>query len=183
MRKQQTFTVALALAVSLNAVSASAGTAEDCVEIRDRAARLECFDQVFPRRKDGSPPAPEAEDSAQDAPVVVAPPPDRPASEPAPAQPAPDERQAGERRFGLPGLGGLFDRGETQSITSRVVAVRQRDKQKMVFLLENDQIWIQVSPRDVPIEEGDMVTVSSTLMGGHMLRTAHGVTTRVNRIR
>lgn len=182
MRSRSILTALISLCAGAAWVSAQAETVEDCIEIQDRTDRLACFDRVFPRRKTASE-TPAAEAPKESEPVVVtAPVTPPPESASRPSEPE-AERAKRERRFGLPELGGLFGERNHESITSRIVAVRARDKQKMVFLLENDQIWIQANPRDVPIEEGELVTVSSTLTGGHMLRTEHGVSTRVNRIR
>ena len=60
-----------------------------------------------------------------------------------------------------PFLGGIFDRKEQISLNSRIKAVRDQDKQRMAFMLENDEIWIQTSPRNLPFKEGDDVTIKS----------------------
>ena len=79
-------------------------------------------------------------------------------------------------------LSRLFNRGDKVEIESRVAALRARDKQRMVFLLENGEMWMQTSPRDLPIKKGDALTIKSGLMGGYVMRTEHGVSTRVHRI-
>ncbi len=78
--------------------------------------------------------------------------------------------------------GGLFDSPKVD-LTSTIVAIRRGDQQKMVFLLDNDQIWMQSKPRALPFEEGDTVTVKSGFVGGYFLRKESGLGTRVQRIR
>ena len=53
----------------------------------------------------------------------------------------------------------------------------------MVFLLDNDEIWLQVEPRDLPFHEGDTVTIKNGFFGGYFMRTENRVSTRVSRIR
>ena len=52
----------------------------------------------------------------------------------------------------------------------------------MVFRLANEQIWMQSSPRRLPIHKGDEVTISPGTVGGFIMRTERGVATRVQRI-
>ncbi len=52
-----------------------------------------------------------------------------------------------------------------------------------MFLLENDQIWLQEAPRSLPFDEGDEVRVKSAKLGGYMLSNERGVSTRVRRIK
>jgi|GEM_PF-469134 len=81
------------------------------------------------------------------------------------------------------GLGAIFGRKKTKAgISSRIKALRRRDRQRMVFLLENGEFWMQTSPRDLPIKEGDSVTIKSGMLGGHILRTENNVSTRVHQI-
>lgn len=68
-------------------------------------------------------------------------------------------------------------------LASTIKAVRRPDKQKMVFLLENDQVWLQDSPRPLPIREGQQVTIKSGRLGGHILTAENGASTRVRRVK
>lgn len=81
------------------------------------------------------------------------------------------------------GSGGILSRKAKVNFKSAVKALRARDKQRMVFLLENGEVWMQSAPRNLPIKEGDDVTIKSGLMGGYIMRTGKGVSTRVNRIK
>lgn len=67
-------------------------------------------------------------------------------------------------------------------VASTIAGVRYREQQKMVFRLANGQIWIQAAPRLLRIREGDAVTIERGSVGGHLLRTADGTTTRVRRL-
>jgi len=74
----------------------------------------------------------------------------------------------------------LFDFGKKIEISATIVDLLNRDKQRMVFKLDNDQIWIQTSPRNLPIKKGDNVTILSATMGGFIMRTDRGLSTRVS---
>jgi len=76
----------------------------------------------------------------------------------------------------------MFDR-ESIKITATIKEVIDKDRKKMVFLLDNDQIWLQTSPRNLPIRQNDKVTIKSGFIGGYILRNGKGTSTRVERIR
>ena len=67
--------------------------------------------------------------------------------------------------------------------TSTLKAVRVGDQQKMVFLLANDEVWLQNSPRQLPFEKGDEVRIKSGTIGGYIMRNTNGTSTRVRRIK
>ena len=182
------------LALMLWSVNAAhAQSTPDCSEIRDAEERLRCFDKQYPaaERIESEPIKSKVAEPA--APEPVAPPvAKRKESIEAEAQNAKSSQQAPSTQqledddddadsFGRK-LGGFFSKPTAGDLQSRVKTVRRRDRQKMVFLLENDQIWIQISPRDVPINVGDIVTIKNTRFGGYMLRTEGGTSTRVSRI-
>ena len=79
--------------------------------------------------------------------------------------------------------GGLLDYKEDVDITTTIAAIRSRDQQKMVFRLANDQIWMQSSPRNLPFNVGDEVTIKSGTIGGYIMRNKGGTSTRVERIK
>ena len=153
----------------------------DCAQIEDARERLACFDQKYPRdpdkpnvvpgtRIESSAPRPRAAQQSTD---------DRQA----PYEPQAERREEpAEDRRGFPS-GGLLDARDDVNISSTIAAVRFRDKQKMVFRLENGQIWMQSSPRDLPIRVGDAVTIKSGTIGGYILSVDGGVSTRVQRIK
>ncbi len=161
-------------------------SASNCSQISDRAARLDCFDREFPALE--LTPAPAESESviapqtqqaagstAQQA-AEVSP----PAANPEPsAVPAKESKHSsfGER------LGNLFRASEKESISASIKAVRRGSQQKMVFLLDNDQIWLQSSPRSLPLATGDEVTIKQGSIGGFIMRNKKGVSTRVSRIK
>jgi hypothetical protein len=53
----------------------------------------------------------------------------------------------------------------------------------MVFLLANDQVWIQATPRPLPFEVGETVSVRNATLGGYFMRSEKGTSTRVQRVR
>jgi hypothetical protein len=79
--------------------------------------------------------------------------------------------------------GGFFDRPKQITVESTVVAIKDERQKKMVFRLENGQIWLQNSPRSLPIKSGEKVTIKSALVGGYILRSENGTSTRVRRIK
>ena len=53
----------------------------------------------------------------------------------------------------------------------------------VIFLLDNGQIWIQDVFRYMAVDEGDAVTIKRARMGGYIMTTERGASTRVQRIR
>jgi hypothetical protein len=49
----------------------------------------------------------------------------------------------------------------------------------MVFRLENGQIWMQSSPRNLPFAVGNKVAIKSGRIGGYIMRSESGTSTRV----
>ena len=160
--------------------AAHAQSAPDCSDIRDAKERLACFDKQFPAEQaiESTPIEPKVAAPATPEPVN---PPVADSSPQASSAPQVVEADRDDDSFGRR-LGGFFSKPTAVSVQSRVKTVRVRDKQKMVFLLENDQIWIQSTPRNLPISVGDIVTIKNTRFGGYMMATENGTSTRVNRI-
>ena len=79
--------------------------------------------------------------------------------------------------------GPIFGRDPRVELTTTITAIRRGDQQKLVFLLGNDEVWMQATPRRTPFREGDTVTVKNAFLGGYFMRTASGASTRVSRIR
>lgn len=175
----------------------------ECSQMENARERLACYDQHYPRSDTAAPlpeirtevlPGPNEVEAADRAPAGT--PPTRsdtdhtvPSGDSEASQDhgtshdstvSPDtgasQDNAGRR------TGGIFDWPEKVNIKSKIAAVRSKDKQKMVFRLENGQIWMQSSPRELPIREGDEVTIKSATIGGYILRTSSGTSTRVQRI-
>ena len=62
--------------------------------------------------------------------------------------------------------------------------ILNKDQQKkIVFLLSNEEIWLQDSPRDLPIYRGDEVNIKKATLGGYIMRNESGTSTRVSRIK
>ena len=76
----------------------------------------------------------------------------------------------------------LFDWEGAEPFISKIKKIRSREKQRMVFLLENDHVWIQIEPRPQPFREGEQVSIKAGLMGGFNMRSESGAFTRVRRI-
>ena len=164
----------------LSCLAVFAQDARDCAAIDDTDERLACFDRVFPgadasesdreKKRAAAEEAPVSSDvaeSVQTKPIEAPEQPADPSTEQAPTQ---------------PGKRGMFDREDVE-IASTITDLLRRDQQKMVFQLANGEIWIQSTPRTLPIHVGDAVTIrNARFFGGYILRTENGVTTRVQRI-
>lgn len=182
------------LGVFVTSAPALAAGGEDCTAIDDPDARLACYDRQFDRTtgnrgvegveraetaEEATPPgvdmAAPAEAQKQTpaiAPVI--------SSQSVPQEPEP----AGEApASGEPGKAGLFSQDEKVELTSTITHVHAKAQQKMLFQLENNQVWMQSTPRLLRISEGDRVTIENASIGGYMMRTDRGVTTRVERVR
>ena len=80
-------------------------------------------------------------------------------------------------------LSKIFNRDPGGDFQSRIKELKAGNSQKMVFLLENSQIWLQDSPRTLPFRVGDTVKIKKGLLGGYTMRSKSGTSTRVQRIR
>ena len=176
----------VSLALAGNAESADSGSIQvTCSQMENERERLECFDRLFPKTTtDGVYSGPATiEPKVENVPV-------RPiatepvAVVPAPAAPsAPSTAEAPEAEQPETFTKGpMFSWKDKVEIDSTIVGILDNQQTKMVFRLENEQIWIQSSPRSLPFSEGDAVTIRSTRFGGHVLRAANGTSTRVQRI-
>ena len=163
----------------------------DCPQIENARERLACFDAKYPRdpekpfilseplrprtaapiRRPDTPQAPATPAAAVPVPA------DTPKNEDAPIR-----GQGPSSSDDKPNKGGFFDNQPDIDFTTTIAAIRAEDQKKMVFRLENGQIWIQTSPRTMDFSEGDTVTIKSARMGGFIMRNQAGTSTRVNRI-
>lgn len=181
--------VALTALITMGfAVTSDSAVAEDidCAQVVNARERLACYDRQYPRdpsKPSVTPVQPPQERqpqpeyrSSESAPATAESSP-QPAPEPAQATPEPalDERGFAKSK-------GIFALPDKVEISSTIAAVRSEYQKKMVFRLENGQIWLQSSPRELAIKAGDKVTVKSGTIGGFILRTDNGVSTRVQRI-
>ena len=78
---------------------------------------------------------------------------------------------------------GFFDKESPAEVTATITDILNKDQQKMAFLLSNDEIWLQNSPRNLPIRSGDEVTIKKASLGGYIMRNSSGTSTRVRRIK
>ncbi len=168
----------LACLILLVSSVALAKTEAECAQVENARERLACFDRLFPS-SDRPTPTPAAKSEPKKAPVPVQ------SSEPLPQRsvPLPDTRQSAPVESKLPSKGGMFDKGPTVNLTATIKAVRRADQQKMMFLLDNDELWMQVTARTLRIRKGDLVSIKSARIGGYMLQTDGGISTRVTRIK
>ena len=129
-----------------------------CTDIKEADKRLECFDSQFKK---------ESSSNKNNGSVANG------ETSPESAQ---DENYIGNKSKSL------FDWEGAEPFISKIKKIRSREKQRMVFLLENDHVWIQIEPRPQPFREGEQVSIKAGLMGGFNMRSESGAFTRVRRI-
>ena len=171
----------LVLMTALVSANSYADPASSCSQIADKKERLECFDREFP-----------SEASVQSQNVYPKAP--RSTAGPKAAAPIEDSRIAApiedarikEASVQTPkrkmSLGGLLDWKTQPEVETEITAIRSGSKQRMVFRLANGQIWMQSTPRALPFKAGDKVTIKSGRVGGYIMRSASGTSSRVTLI-
>lgn len=165
------FLLALALLAPWATANAPEGSGPAaCARIRPPLERLACFDHWYPPATDAGDPG------AAPSPTPEAGPQGRPDASVPVRSPTPRPRESPAREPAAPKV----DRPAEGTVHSAIAAIR-RQQQRMVFVLENGQVWIQTAPRPLSVAIGDAVSVRGTLLGGHLLRTETGATTRVRR--
>ena len=147
-----------------------------CSDIADATERLACFDRTFPGDSNTATQRAKV-DPIQTRSVVPE------AAVIAPADPVAPAANTGAGQPVAETSRGMFSKKPKVKISSRLKSVRDMDKQKMIFLLENDQIWMQDSPRSLPFSKGQEVSIKSGTIGGYLLSNEEGVSTRVRRIK
>ncbi len=161
--------------IMMMGIEAAAAERNPCVDIEDAEARLACFDAQH-----AAPAPPAAETQAPvEPPQAAAPAPAAPAADPVAPAAVPSAAAA---TTAVPKSEKTWLGDEKVNLSSTITGILAAEKQKMVFQLENDQIWIQSTPRSLPFEEGDAVTIKNANFGGYFLRSESGLSTRVQRI-
>ncbi len=152
---------------------------QPCSKLPTAAERIVCYDRQFPPDQ-----APATSAGAAEAPASIADVPARPAQSPSvPATataPSPTPSSTDQEKSWLRGV---FDKPAAVSESSTIKEMHRRDAQNMAFLLDNDQIWLQDSPRNLPFHVGDTVTIANGTFGGYFLTSDNGTKTRVRRIK
>jgi hypothetical protein len=143
-----------------------------CSQIADRKERLECFDREFP----GEVSVPSDIVSTKAAPATAGPNAETPVED---ARINQTSLQKPKRKMSL---GGLLDWKRQPEVATEITAIRAGSKQRMVFRLANGQIWMQSTPRALPFKAGDKVTIKSGTVGGYIMRSASGTSSRVSLI-
>lgn len=77
----------------------------------------------------------------------------------------------------------LPDDDKLRELVSTVVKISRRVHNEMVVQLENSQIWTQTSARHLNLREGDNVIIRRGRLGGYILTSERGGSTRVKRLR
>lgn len=170
--KLHSFLVALALLVSANSY---AEQTSQCSQIADKAERLECFDREFPNGIKASAKTPPSVKATQAAELSAA----EAIKEGVVADQSAQKPKKDKKEMLL---GGLFDWQSQPEVETEIAAIRSESKQRMVFRLANGQIWMQSTPRALPFKAGDKVTIKSGRMGGYIMRSAGGTSSRVKLI-
>ena len=163
-------------------------TAQECAKLVRTDDRLACFDKLFPSKTDKmieSETVQKKQPSADSRNVT-----DSSTREVAKTtqdeltRPDKSKIDGEDERNSLGfSLSKIFNRDPGGDFQSRITELKAGNSQKMVFLLENNQIWLQDSPRTLPFRVGDTVKIKKGLLGGYTMRSKSGTSTRVNRIR
>ena len=177
--------------------------AEDCASIRDPDQRLACYDRSFPPSP-AEPSSAEAEDTSNQTDQGLSDEPVAPASADAgsgavatsdqnatsstattASTSRPDETATDTNNKESGGwFSGLFSSKDQAATESSIVALRRRETQNLIFLLANDEIWLQDAPRaNDPFRVGDRVSIKRGSIGGWFLTSEDGASTRVRRIK
>jgi hypothetical protein len=169
MRKidKTVFTFALALTAAFTLPIQA--DERDCRDISNAAERLACYDAQFPKTTE-TPVGQEPSEAIDDT------------SLPETSVSTSVQSDESDPPF-TTDKGGFFERKPDITVNSTISAVKNERQKKMVFRLENGQIWLQTAPRSLPIKVGDKVTIKTATMGGYMLRNENNTSTRVRRIK
>lgn len=128
-----------------------------CAAVPEPAARLACYDEVFPLSAEVR----AASTEKAKAHFGLMPSQDR----------LRNSRQAGEE-------------GEPERIEGRVTKVDHGHDGQRIFTLENGQVWAQTEARSSGhVQVGQAVQVKKAVLGGYHLVMANGVVVRVRRTR
>ena len=159
-----------------------------CRGIDDAAARLACFDREAAALAPG--PVAHAPPTAAPSPSVASPPAAAARAPAAPAvavAPAPDATQ----QFGLPERAVAAQEvaagtrpAEVKKIEAHVTKFAPGPDGRLVFTLDNDQVWRQLlSEGDLLMNPGDAVAISRGFLGSYWLQTTSGRGCKVTRVR
>lgn len=69
-----------------------------------------------------------------------------------------------------------------RDVNGRITQINKTLHNELLVELDNGQIWRQLSPRFMSIKEGDEVIVKKARLGGYILSTASGGSTRVKQV-
>ncbi len=183
-----TFLLRSSLATALFLFATTASGAEDCRKLKDAEARLACFDALYPSQDE------KADDVMSDnilGPILTEEMEEtvieksstadtETLSDKAKRNLAKKERAQNEKA--LKKKRGLFESGDKQYFEGTIVEMLSKPQQRMVFRFDNDEIWIQTTPRNLPIKVGDKVTIRRGTVGGYILRTENKVSTKISQI-
>ncbi len=147
------FLIALSLPAAADDVATCAGIEAD-------TDRLACYDALF-----------------RDAVNVASADVTKPEADPEPPAEAEFGREQIERAKPI------VERDEIAEINASVTDIKRRARNELIVYLSNGQVWAQVSPRYLTIKSGDGVVVRRGRMGGYILTTERGGSTRVKRLR
>lgn len=155
-----------------------------CRDIADATARLACFDKAAAAPAASSPTvsAPSAAAAVSAAPPVSSP--------PAPAAPAAtlDPKQ----QFGLPERAVAAQEvaagtraPDASKIEAHLSQVAPAPDQRLVFTLDNGQVWRQLSVGgpELLARQGDSLVISRGLLGSYWMQLASGRGCKVTRLR
>ena len=143
-----------------------------CPEILDKQERLECFDREFPAKE-----------------KVVLEQTSTPSVSPDLKKPKGVDKVRRDVKSTVSkpdkerNTRGLFDWSNRDELKTEIAAIRAGSNQRMVFRLTNGQIWMQSTPRSLPFKKGDSVVIKTGIIGGYIMRSTNGISSRVTLIK
>ena len=146
----------LAVVLGMLACAAGAADAEECANISAAQERLACFDRAFGAEgeTESAAPAPAAAPEAAGAAAAAA-------VTATVAQPAPEDADFGRQKSKA--------ELEGESLTSGLAATGKDAYDRLIFELDNGQIWRQIEYKRFPIDAGEVVEIRHGAFGSYKL--------------
>ncbi|MGI9342564.1 MAG: hypothetical protein ACR2QV_06915, partial [Gammaproteobacteria bacterium] len=129
----------------------------ECAQISAAQERLACFDRAFGTGGETESAAPATAAGPEDAGAAVA----TAAGTAAVAQPAPKDADFGRQKSKA--------EVEGESLTSGLAAIGKDAYDRLIFELDNGQLWRQVEYKRFPIEAGQVVEIRHGALGSYKL--------------
>jgi hypothetical protein len=153
----RSYACSLAAVIGLLASAAGAADAEECAKISSAQERLDCFDRVFDTGSTTESAAPAPAVAPKDAGAAAA----AAAATAAIAQPASEDADFGRKKTKA--------ELEGEALVSGIAAIGRDAYDRLIFELDNGQIWRQVEYKRFPVEAGQSAEIRHGAFGSYKL--------------